>query len=71
MTEAGDWSEYQRLVMSELRQLREDLKSARSEINDIRVEMTTLKVKAGLWGLLAGAVPSSVAVLLHFFGRKD
>ena len=71
MNEAGDWSEYQRLVMSELRQLREDLKSARSEINDIRIEMTTLKVKAGMWGLLAGTVPAAVAVMLHFFGRKD
>lgn len=70
MSEQGDWSEYQRLVMSELRQLREDVKAARDEINDIRIEMTTLKVKAGLWGLLAGTLPAFVTALLMYFGRK-
>lgn len=71
MNDLGDWSEYQRLVMSELQQLRADVKGAREEINNVRIEMTTLKVKAGLWGMLAGTVPAAVAVLLHFFGRKD
>ena len=71
MNDQGDWSEYQRLVMSELKQLREDVKSARDEINNLRVEMTMLKVKAGVWGMIAGAVPGAIAVLLHFFGRRD
>lgn len=67
----GDWSEYQRLVMSELKQLREDVAGGRREVADLRVEMTTLKVKAGLWGMVSGAIPAAVAILLHIFGRKD
>lgn len=68
----GDWSEYQRLVMSKLESLEAGLASTRDEVVMLRVEMGMLRVKAGLWGAIAGAIPAGVAVLLYWFsGRKQ
>ena len=72
MTEPqGDWSEYQRLVMSKLESLDEGQKETRSEVGKLRTQMEVLKVKAGLWGALAGTVPAVIAVLIQLLtGRK-
>ena len=34
------------------------------------VDLATLKIKAGFWGFLAGAVPSLIAVLVMIFKDK-
>jgi hypothetical protein len=34
------------------------------------VDVATLKIKAGFWGFLAGAVPSLIAVLVMIFKDK-
>ena len=39
------------------------------QIMALRESVAGLRVKAGVWGLIAGAFPSLGAVLLWFFGR--
>ena len=38
-------------------------------ISDIRVDIATLKVKAGIWGLLGGLIPVIVTMGLYFILR--
>jgi len=76
--DAGDersWPEYRRLVIAELARidkgmtdLNEKLERALDQrdqsITDIKVEVAMLKVKASIWGGLAGLVVAVSAVLL-------
>ena len=68
------WDEYRRHVLSELISLNKSLEKLNdrfsaflsTDISNIKVEVATLKVKAGLWGLLGASIPSSIAVLVYF-----
>jgi hypothetical protein len=41
-----------------------------NKVNCNVVDLATLKIKAGFWGFLAGAVPSLIAVLVMIFKDK-
>jgi hypothetical protein len=56
------WSEYQRLVLAELERHNQWLAALDQKLDDIRVELATLKVRSGFWGALAGLV--AVATLV-------
>jgi hypothetical protein len=43
---------------------REDWIAMRVEISDVRVAIAGLKVKAGVWGALAGLIPATLALFL-------
>jgi hypothetical protein len=42
-----------------------ELVAIRSALSQIQVQLAMLKVKAGVWGALAGAVPAIAAVLYY------
>lgn len=64
MDEHGNgWSAYQRLVLSEIADLKTDLAEARADIVACRIEIATLKVKSGLWGATAGFVPAALMIV--------
>jgi len=58
------WSVYQRLVLSEIADLKSELADAKAEIISCRIEIATLKVKSGLWGAGAGFVPAALMVVV-------
>ncbi len=60
------WPEYKRLVLEEIRELKEDIKLLTVEQIKTRVEIERLKIKASLWGAAAGAVP----VLVFYFMKE-
>jgi hypothetical protein len=62
-TEDG-WNEYQKLVLHELQSHTRELEKIQTEIKNIHIELATLRVKSGMWGLLAGAIPVVIAMLL-------
>jgi hypothetical protein len=66
MMEAGGngWNRYERLVLSEIADLKVDLAEARAEIVACRIEIATLKVKSGLWGAGAGFIPAALMVVV-------
>lgn len=70
MTEHGDWSEYQRLVMSKLETLEQGQHDTNEKLQALTTEMAVMKVKSGLWGFLAGTVPAAIAVAVHWFNRN-
>lgn len=68
----GQWIEYQRLVLGELKRLGEGQERTAGAISALREDMVALKIKSGVWGLIAGAIPASVMVAFHYFkGSKN
>lgn len=65
MSEQGDWNEYQRLVMGKLESLEKGQHETNAKLNQLTTDMEVTKVKAGLWGFLAGAIPAALAMLIH------
>lgn len=66
----GGWNEYQRLVMDRLNSLKTGQEAMATEVSALRTEMAVLKVKAGAWGALAGAIPAGLGLLIHFLFNK-
>lgn len=79
MSELGleGWGEYKKLILKEL----ERLEAAVNELNrkidafraddmaTLKVEIALLKLKAGVWGAVAGAVPVSAMVLWYLLTK--
>lgn len=71
----GDWGEYRRLILAELTRLSDGISEVKgqisalssSELATIKTEIAVLKtefrLKSGLWGFAAGAIPSAAAAL--------
>ena len=75
--ELDSWSEYRRLVLTQLEGLHSDLRAIHSKIDEVRerdihalwLEMNTLKVKAGVWGVIAGSIPMLVSLILNLYSK--
>jgi len=89
MTDEGSngWREYQKLVLSELRRLDDNVErlstridkavshergnrqtvetATQNEVRRIALEVQSLKVRAGIWGLLGGLLPVLTALVLR------
>ena len=61
--ENGDWREYKKLVISEIDRLSGHIGSLESKIDNLRSDVVMLKVKSGIWGLFAGLIPVTIAML--------
>ena len=84
MESQNGWDEYKKLVLAELERLNGTLekhtdsdatnfKELRDLINTsvvlIKLEVTSLKSKAGVWGTVAGVITSAaVAIIATFIG---
>lgn len=73
----GNWGEYRQLVVEELKRLSlgietvnrkiDDLRSA--DIAEVKAQIAVLQFKSGVWGFIAGAVPSAVAIAYIFLSK--
>jgi len=61
--ENGDWREYKKLVISEIDRLSSHIVGLERKIDHLRGDVVMLKVKSGIWGLLAGFIPVTIALL--------
>ena len=66
MVESNGWDQYQKLVMDKLSEHDEKFGSIDSKLTQIQVDIATLKVKAGVWGGIAGLVPVVLGIVLFF-----
>ena len=66
MAGKDDWSEYQKLVLSELERLDKNVEALDLKVDKIQLEIGLLKYKSSLWGGLAGGIPVIVLVLIKF-----
>ena len=66
MTEINGWPQYQKLVMDKLGEHDEKFTSIEDKLMKIQVDIATLKVKAGVWGGVAGLIPVVVAIVMFY-----
>ena len=59
-------------VFGEIRNSLRDIKKTNTDqykiLNQLRVDVAGLKVKSGVWGFLAGAVPALALLIWKVFG---
>ena len=66
MAENNGWRQYQKLVMDKLGEHDDKFGSIDSKLTQIQVDIATLKVKAGVWGGIAGLIPVVVAIVMFY-----
>ena len=80
-TTSNGWNEWSKHVLLELNRLnglysqltvalQERNDAMNKEIQDIRVELATLKVRASIWGALAGLIPALVVIAPFLIGNN-
>ena len=63
-----DWTQYSKLVLSELERHGEKLEKMSEQLVLHGEELAQLKVKAGMWGALAGGVLGAVSYIMNKIG---
>ena len=56
------WNEYSKLVLAELVRADARLTAIEVGISNVRIDIARLQVKSGMWGAIAGLIPSAIAV---------
>ena len=57
-----EWHEYRKLVIDTTERHQACIKDLYDQLGAVKVEVALLKLKAGVWGLLAGALPGAIAI---------
>ena len=66
MAETNGWAQYQKLVMEKLEMHDGKFSNIDSKLTQIQIDIVTLKVKAGVWGGIAGLVPVVLGLVLFY-----
>lgn len=75
--EDNGWAEWKRYVLAKLEDLSSDVEKIKdslvekdkeiiNQLHMIRDEIQTIKIKSGLWGVLAGSIPPILAAIFLF-----
>ena len=66
MTQPNGWGQYQKLVMDKLGEHDDKFGSIENKLTQIQIDIATLKVKAGVWGGVAGLIPVVIAIVMFY-----
>ena len=66
MADIDGWSKYEKMVIDKLDEHGNKFHEIESKLTQIQVDIATLKVKASVWGGLAGLVPVVLGLVLFF-----
>ena len=66
MADINGWDQYQKLVMDKLDEHDGKFSNIENKLTPLQVDIATLKVKAGVWGGIAGLVPVVLGLVLFF-----
>lgn len=62
------WSAYEKLVLNKIDALEKDIIALDEKVTLLRIDVAQLKVKAGMWGAIAGMVPALITAFLAVTG---
>ena len=62
MPDVDNWNVWSKHVLAELGRLNDCYEKIDHRMANLELEVAMLKVKAGVWGLMAGAVPVAIMV---------
>ena len=57
------WDEHRKLVLHELERLSSYVIAVDRKVNHLIVDVSALKVQAGIWGAMAGMISTTIIVL--------
>ncbi|KKM77649.1 hypothetical protein LCGC14_1367800 [marine sediment metagenome] len=63
MDESKEWAEWREYVLRELKRLGECIIELDKSVRKLIIAVAKLQVKAGVWGLIGGAIPSTIAAI--------
>lgn len=63
--DTNGWQEFKRLIIFRLDDQKREMQHVNRRLGRIETGVAALKVKAGVWGALAGLVPAVAGVLLY------
>ena len=63
------WNEWSKYVLKELERLNGVYTILDGKLDEIMKDVSTLKVKAGMWGAIAGMIPVAVALAIIYLRR--
>ena len=66
MPDINGWTEWGKHVLLELERLNTCYEKLIREQGKTREEIASLKVKAGVWGLVAGCIPVAIAIIIRW-----
>ena len=66
MADDNSWSKYEKMVIEKLDDHDTKFTHLENKLTQIQVDIATLKVKAGVWGGVAGLVPVVLGLVLFF-----
>jgi len=49
-----------------IEEIKEEIKLLQLNIDLIRIEITSLKIKSGIWGLIAGSIPVILLLIIKY-----
>jgi len=58
------WDKWGNHVLEELKRLNGNMDKMNADITEISKEISALKVKSGVWGFIAGAIPAILALVI-------
>ena len=64
MDNTSGWSKQEKFVLEGMEHLRENQKEIFGKLDTIIVDIATLKVKAGIWGLIGGMIPVGIMLIV-------
>ena len=70
MPSDNGWSEYQRLVLAELKRLDASVHAIKEEMAELRVAVEVLRTRAVTWGALGGAIIWVSTVVAQWVTRR-
>ena len=66
MAEESGWSQYEKMVIEKLDNHDGKFGGIDIKLTQIQIDIATLKVKAGVWGGIAGLVPVVLGLVLFY-----
>ena len=75
---APGWNEYKLLVLDQIERLSRQVTELERKVDafraddiaSVKVDIALLKQKAGLWGAVAGLIPSALAALIWWLSHR-
>ena len=63
------WTTYQKLVLSKLEDHQDELKAINKKLSDLKIEIVELKVKASVWGMVAGGIAGLIPFVIELIKK--
>jgi hypothetical protein len=58
------WGEWKNLVLEEIRSQKKTVENMQKTLESINVDIARLKIKAGIWGTIGGAIVIGISILI-------